>query len=158
MIELIYFFDLYPILYWIPSLSVMLNVIHNTENQSVHLFRNKSSFSKTWKWGSQSLLERIASTWILMKNLTEQPLYAWGSEPGTKPVQSKSVQLITWLWDSARRSNTKVYTRHTRPSDKKKKKKGHNFIRVQIINKRNILKHKTESSQLWEKGNSSDGR
>jgi len=30
----------------------------------------------------------------LMRNLTEQPLYEWGSEPGIKPVQSRSAQLI----------------------------------------------------------------
>lgn len=72
------------------------------------------------KWGSQSFLERIPGTWILMKNLTEQPLYEWRSEPGTKPLQSRSTQLITWLWDSAIWSNTKTCTCHTRPSDIRK--------------------------------------
>jgi len=72
------------------------------------------------KWGSQSLLKRIPGNWILMKNLTEQPLHEWGSEPGTKPVQHRSAQLITWLWDSAIWSNTKICTCHKRPSDIRK--------------------------------------
>jgi hypothetical protein len=36
-------------------------------------------------------------------------------------------------------------------------KKDHNFIKVKKINKRNTLKHKTESKKLWGEGNSSDG-
>jgi len=106
------------------------------------------------KWGSQSLLKRIPGNWILMKNLTEQPLHEWGSEPGTKPVRNRSAELITWLQDCGIWSNTKICTCHTRPSDIRK---ATIFIKVKTINRRNTLKHKTENSKLWRKGNSSDG-
>lgn len=46
MINVDLFFELCLILYWILWLSVMFNITHKTENQSVHLF-HKPSFSKT---------------------------------------------------------------------------------------------------------------
>jgi hypothetical protein len=95
---------------------------------------------------SQSLLERIPGTWILDEEPDRTAIIwvgIWTRDQDSRKLECSTNHVTVRLCEMVKYKDLHV------PHKSFRYKKGHNFIKVKTINKRNTLKHKTESSELW---------